>query len=56
VGTKPPSDQQLPIAELYRQIGQLQVERDFFSQPVGAIGATDRQALVDPNHAELSIV
>ena len=43
------------INELYRQIGKLKVERDFFFWQVGTIGAADRKTLVDPKHPELCI-
>jgi transposase len=38
VGAKAPLDQQAQIAELYRQIGQLKVERDFLASRSAQLG------------------
>ena len=46
--------QDTQIAELYRQIGQLKVERDFFREAVGTTRLESRKALVVTDH-ELSI-
>ena len=50
------AETQAQIDELYRQIGQLTVERDFFSQALSTTGSTRRKALVEPNHPQLSLV
>jgi putative transposase len=44
------------MAPLYEKIGQLTVERDFFSQKVWAMSAPDRRALVDRADPVLAIV
>ncbi|WP_439648880.1 IS3 family transposase [Leptolyngbya ohadii] len=49
-------DQQAQIDELYQQIGQLKVERGFFSQQVSTVGLEARKALVIADHPDLSIV
>ncbi|MEM8777564.1 MAG: IS3 family transposase [Cyanobacteria bacterium P01_G01_bin.49] len=43
------------INELYRQIGQLKVERDFLGRQVSQTGVDHRKALVVPNHPKLTI-
>ncbi|URD48292.1 IS3 family transposase (plasmid) [Chroococcidiopsis sp. CCNUC1] len=47
--------QQAQIDELYRQIGQLKVERDFLAIR-SAIGVEERKTLVVTDHPQLSIV
>ncbi|MEL6229683.1 MAG: IS3 family transposase [Cyanobacteria bacterium J06627_3] len=53
---KQDSDSQAQIDELYRQIGQLKVERGFFSQALSGLGLGERKAMVDATHDQLSIV
>ncbi|MDJ0702592.1 MAG: IS3 family transposase [Leptolyngbyaceae cyanobacterium MO_188.B28] len=53
---KQQSDPQAEINELYRQIGQLKVERDFLAEPLSQIGLNERKALVDEAHPHLSLV
>ncbi|MFQ5875881.1 MAG: IS3 family transposase [Dehalococcoidia bacterium] len=44
------------IAQLYQQIGQLKVERDFFRGEIGSLSRERRRAMVDRRHPSLSIV
>ncbi|MFQ5854004.1 MAG: IS3 family transposase [Candidatus Binatia bacterium] len=44
------------IAQLYQQIGQLKVERDFPRQQIGSLSQERRRAMVDRRHPSLSVV
>ena len=47
---------QAQIDELYRQIGQLKVERDFLAKQLSRLGLGERKAIIDATHDQLSIV
>ena len=53
--SRPSKDHQAQVAELYRQIGQLKVERDFLASRSAQAGIGSRQALVVRDHLQLSI-
>ena len=44
------------INHLYRHIGQLKVERDFFVGKVRSMSRSLRQAMIDRDHQQLSLV
>ena len=44
------------IDQLYRHIGQLKVERDFFVGKVRSMNRSLRQAMIDRDHQQLSLV
>ena len=44
------SEAKAEVDELYRQIGKLKVERDFFSRAFSATGLAERKAWVDEAH------
>ena len=46
---------QRQVDDLYAKIGQLTVERDFFSQEVRAMSTPDRRGMLDPADERLSI-
>jgi putative transposase len=52
----PSPETQAQIDELYRQIGQLTVERDFLAKRSAQLGLPRRKALVEPGHPQLSLV
>ncbi|MFZ1956605.1 MAG: IS3 family transposase [Desulfobacterales bacterium] len=43
------------VDELYKQIGRLQVERDFLSKKLKSVSLKQRKQMVDPNQPKLSI-
>ena len=53
---KESSEAKAEADELYRQIGKLKVERDFFSRAFSTTGLAERKAWVDEAHPELSLV
>jgi transposase-like protein len=55
VGVDAEKVSQKQVDELYAKIGQLTVERDFFSQEVRAMSTPDRRGLLDPSHESLSV-
>ena len=54
IGRDDEAEREREIEKLHAKIGQLTVERDFFSQEVRQMSASDRQALIDRG-ASLSI-
>ncbi|MEK7329899.1 MAG: IS3 family transposase [Candidatus Eisenbacteria bacterium] len=44
------------VAQLYQQIGQLKVERDFLEGRLGPLSGERRRAMVDRQHPSLSVV
>ena len=49
-------DQEVLTAQLYQQIGQLKVERDFFVTELGVVSRSQRRAMIDREEPKLSLV
>jgi len=54
-GTRQEASREAEVSELYAKIGQLTVERDFFTTEVRAMNRAERVAMVDRCRTDLSV-